>query len=161
MTEEAKDVYIKKLVQSNVDQQNKICLLSKKVYQLEKANMTLEELKDRYNEEIELHQHAEDYIKSLEGCITKAKEILHKVCYEFGIYDKDLMEEAKQFLKDSEVEKMTINQIPTEERNKLCFDCEHCIRTIRGKECCLEKQNIYRDENTGILVCDCREENED
>ena len=35
--------------------------------------------------------------------LTKAKGILHKVCYEFGIYDKDLMEEAKQFI--SEVEK--------------------------------------------------------
>ena len=30
----------------------------------------------------------------------KAKEIIHKVCYEFGIYDKDLMEKAKQFLGD-------------------------------------------------------------
>lgn len=34
--------------------------------------------------------------------LTKAKEILHKVCYEFGIYDKDLMEEAKQFLKNDD-----------------------------------------------------------
>lgn len=32
--------------------------------------------------------------------LTKAKEIIHKVCYEYGIYDKDLMEEAKQFLKE-------------------------------------------------------------
>lgn len=56
---------------------------------------------------------------------------------------------------------MTINQIPTEEQNALCFDCEHCIQTIRGKECDLEKQNIYRDETTGILICTCREENED
>ncbi len=38
------------------------------------------------------------------GKLIKAKEILHKVCYEFGIYNKDLMEEAKQFL-NSEVEK--------------------------------------------------------
>jgi hypothetical protein len=56
---------------------------------------------------------------------------------------------------------MTINQISTEERNALCFDCENCIQTIKGKECVLEKQNIYRDETTGRLVCNCREENED
>lgn len=31
------------------------------------------ELKDRLNEEIELHQHAEDYIKSLEAQIEKMK----------------------------------------------------------------------------------------
>ena len=35
---------------------------------------------------------------------TKAKELLHKICYEFGIYDKKLMEEAKQFLKENEVQ---------------------------------------------------------
>ena len=56
---------------------------------------------------------------------------------------------------------MTINQISIEERNTLCFDCEHCIQTIKGKECSLEHQNIYRDENTGMLNCDSREENED
>ena len=32
--------------------------------------------------------------------LTEAKEIIHKVCYEFGFYDKDLMEKAKQFLKE-------------------------------------------------------------
>lgn len=56
---------------------------------------------------------------------------------------------------------MTINQIPTEERNALCFDCEHCIQTIKGKECMLKEQHISRDENTGMLICNCREENED
>ena len=49
-------------------------------------------------------------LKSEKGCetctkfdevkLTKAKEIIHKVCYEYGIYEKDLMEEAKQFLKE-------------------------------------------------------------
>ena len=56
---------------------------------------------------------------------------------------------------------MTINQISTESRNGLCFDCEHCRQTIQGKECCLESQHIYRDENTGMLICESREENED
>ena len=45
-------------------------------------------------------QGAEKQKKKYEGQLTKAKEILHKVCYEFGIYNKDLMEEAKQFLKN-------------------------------------------------------------
>ena len=56
---------------------------------------------------------------------------------------------------------MAINQIPTESRNELCFDCEHCVQTIKGKECMLDNQHIYRDENTGMLICDSREENED
>lgn len=56
---------------------------------------------------------------------------------------------------------MTIKQIPTENRTLLCFDCEYCIQAIKGKECLLEEQNIRRDEATGMLVCDNREENED
>ena len=56
---------------------------------------------------------------------------------------------------------MTINQIPIESRNFLCFDCEYCIQTISGKECCLKEQNIYLNEDTKELVCDSREENED
>lgn len=38
MKEEEKDAYIKKLVQSNVDQHNKIVDLSKKVYDLQKES---------------------------------------------------------------------------------------------------------------------------
>ena len=38
MTEEEKTAYIKKLVQSNVDQHNKIVDLSKKVYDLQKES---------------------------------------------------------------------------------------------------------------------------
>ena len=38
--------------------------------------------------------------KDLEKQLTKAKEIIHKVCYEYGIYDQDLMEEARQILKE-------------------------------------------------------------
>lgn len=38
MTEEEKTAYIKKLVQSNVDQQNEIAALSKKVYDLQKES---------------------------------------------------------------------------------------------------------------------------
>ena len=45
MTEEKKDAYIKKLVQSNIDQQNKIALLSAKVYKLQKENAKVEEIK--------------------------------------------------------------------------------------------------------------------
>ena len=33
--------------------------------------------------------------------LSEAKKIIHKVCYEFGVYDKDLMEKAKQFLKEN------------------------------------------------------------
>ena len=32
--------------------------------------------------------------------LSEAKEIIHKVCYEFGVYNKDLMEKARQFLKE-------------------------------------------------------------
>ena len=56
---------------------------------------------------------------------------------------------------------MTIKQIPTEERNSLCFDCEYCRQTIKGKECCIESEHIFRDERTGMLICENREENED
>ena len=56
---------------------------------------------------------------------------------------------------------MTINQISTEERNTLCFDCKHCIQTIKGKECMLKEQHISRGDGTGMLVCGNREENED
>ena len=38
MTEEEKDAYLKKLVQSNIDQHNKITALSKKVYDLQKES---------------------------------------------------------------------------------------------------------------------------
>ena len=74
------------------------------IKELEKENA---ELKENYDErgriilslerQLRLNIHSDQ--------LTKAKKILHKICYEFGIYDKDLIEEAKQFLKDSEVEK--------------------------------------------------------
>ena len=56
---------------------------------------------------------------------------------------------------------MTVKQITMEERNSLCFDCEHCIQTIKGKECLLKEQYISRSNGTGMLVCGNREENED
>lgn len=135
--------YIRKLVQHDIDQQNKIALLSAKVYKLQKENAKVEEIKANADyqlegRDLEIKELKETYKKQRNKRIdelqkenaelkklkrecetslcraeyqynyeqlTKAKEILHKVCYEFGIYDKDLMEEAKQFLKDSEVEK--------------------------------------------------------
>ena len=56
---------------------------------------------------------------------------------------------------------MKITEVPTESRNGLCFDCEHCIQTVKGKECILDTQIIKRNEVTGMLVCENREENED
>lgn len=65
----------------------------KKIAELEKENAELKERNQKLLESCEgatmMYEH-----------LTKAKEILHKVCYEFGIYNKDLMEEAKQFLKE-------------------------------------------------------------
>lgn len=57
--------------------------------------------------------------------------------------------------------KMKITEIPTESRNGLCFNCEHCIQTVKGKECMLDTQIIKRNEVTGMLVCENREKNED
>jgi len=57
---------------------------------LNSMNKSLEEERDKYR----------NMVFDKDEQLTKAKEIIHKVCYEFGIYDKDFMEKAKQFLKE-------------------------------------------------------------
>ena len=65
---------------------------NKRIDELQKENA---ELKKKYVRNIIDCDICDTYCNSQ---LTKAKEIIHKVCYEYGIYDKDLMEEAKQFL---------------------------------------------------------------
>ena len=55
---------------------------------------------------------------------------------------------------------MTLKAIPYELRTWLCFDCEYCTHSDKGKECMLEKQYIYEDDY-GNLICENRIENED
>jgi len=71
----------------------------KRIAELEKENA---ELRKEWQEQVQKATD-EGYARTLQTIqLTKAKEIIHKVCYEYGIYDKDLMEEAKQFLKEVE-----------------------------------------------------------
>ena len=70
----------------------------KKIEELEKKNAELQEINTHTLSQLNLDN------GELITELTKAKEIIHKVCYEYGIYDKKLMEEAKQFLKDQEEE---------------------------------------------------------
>ena len=105
--------YIRKLVQHDVDQQNKIALLSAKVYKLQKENAKVEEL-EKENAELKNERNAFkiysdgaelDAIK-LNEQLTKAKELIRDLlsCLYSVEYDciSDL-EEAEQFI--SEVEK--------------------------------------------------------
>ncbi|MBP5793983.1 MAG: hypothetical protein J6W46_10140 [Spirochaetaceae bacterium] len=91
-------------VSAMTEQQLKVAL--EKGEQLEKENAelkhTIAELR-RDKDNLNTHTKAQEKLSEYRSDqLTKAKEILHKVCYEFGIYDKDLMEEAKQFLKEEE-----------------------------------------------------------
>lgn len=113
MTEEEKDAYIKKLVQSNIDQQNKVALLSAKVYKLQKENTELkDEIKnDRDIPAIAYMQGAEKQKKKDEEQLTKAIEIIREFvewanwqgnskCPSF----KSIQDTAEQFLKGQEEE---------------------------------------------------------
>ena len=77
---------------------------AKAIKNVEFYQKQIEGIYDRKNKEIDrLSQHIVELQKDkgrLTDELTEAKEIIHKVCYEFGIYDKDLMEKAKQFLKE-------------------------------------------------------------
>ena len=110
--------YIRKLVQHDVDQQNKIALLSAKVYKLEKENA---ELKEKLGD-IQMQKAGEksDLVWKLKTAneqkteqLTKAKEIIKEfVQVEYadftnGDYSNELskvLEQAAQFLKDQEEE---------------------------------------------------------
>jgi len=103
--------YIRKLVQHDVDQQNKIALLSAKVYKLEKENAErkAEIENDRDLPAIAYMQGAEKQKKKDEEQLTKAKEIIkallrlwNDVMTEETV--KALIAEAEQFLKDQEEE---------------------------------------------------------
>ena len=105
---EKKDAYIKKLVQSNIDQQNKIALLSAKVYKLQKENAELKAKNKWYSEQVCNKECAEVW-----GQLTKATEIIKKLkaLYFSPVVTKDdvkrqgeILAEAEQFLK-SEVDK--------------------------------------------------------
>ena len=78
----------------------------KQIADLEKENADLKGLKDvatlirANNDTVTTLMQLNNMLVSKTQQLTKAKEIIHKVCYEYGIYDKDLMEEAKQFLKE-------------------------------------------------------------
>jgi transcriptional/translational regulatory protein YebC/TACO1 len=97
------------------DENNDICttmgeliITLKGIAELEKENAELKEqqfsLRNERNTFLAQNEQYEKDLIDFNDQLTKAKEIIHKVCYEYGIYDKDLMEEAKQFL-NSEVEK--------------------------------------------------------
>jgi regulator of replication initiation timing len=89
-----------KLILGNKSLSERLTSVTREKLDLQKENAELKEDNSEWEK-------ASDKWKSLyessNNQLTKAKEILHKVCYEFGIYNKDLMEEAKQFL-NSEVE---------------------------------------------------------
>ena len=63
----------------------------------------IEELKEELAKKSDTNHQLVEQLAELTDELSEAKAIIHKVCYEFGVYNKDLMEEAKQFL--SEVEK--------------------------------------------------------
>jgi hypothetical protein len=63
MTEEEKDAYIKKLVQNNIDQQNKIALLSAKVYKLQKAYDKQKEINEDLDDELQQSNECHDCAK--------------------------------------------------------------------------------------------------
>lgn len=105
MTEKEKDSYLKKLVQSNIDQHNKITALSKKVYDLQKENAELKESLKKWKDAI--YADVENYDKQF----TKAIEIIREFvewanwqgnskCPSF----KSIQDKAEQFLKDQEEE---------------------------------------------------------
>ena len=105
--------YIRKLAQHDVDQQNKIALLSAKVYKLEKENAErkAEIENDRDLPAITYLQGAEKQKRKDEEQLTKAKELLKDITSSYGstevseaqLYLK--IKKADIFLKDSEVEK--------------------------------------------------------
>lgn len=106
--------YIRKLVQHDVDQQNKIALLSAKVYKLEKENAErkAEIENDRDLPAIAYMQGAEKQKRKDEEQLTKAKEIIKELmsfsvqlcdCRHTVDFEKT-REEAEQFLKDQEEE---------------------------------------------------------
>lgn len=106
--------YIRKLVQHDVDQQNKIALLSAKVYKLEKENAELKEkLGDvqmqKAGEKSDLVWHLKEANEQKADQLTKAKKIIktllrlwNDVMTEETV--KALIAEAEQFLKDQEEE---------------------------------------------------------
>lgn len=115
MTEEEKDAYIKKLVQSNIDQQNKIAALSIKVHTLQKAYDKQKEINKELvdeNEELEKKREQDCDSSWYEGfnCsekerlkqIIKAKEIIKELLDFDFLPDIEIKKQAEQFLKDQE-----------------------------------------------------------
>ena len=94
-----REAYIKKLVQSDIDQQNKIALLSSKVYKLQKENAKVEEIKANADYQLEgrdleikeLNEQLERE-KNLNQCMTDNNEQLReqikkmKCCENCGWY---------------------------------------------------------------------------
>ena len=126
MNKYEKDVYIKKLVQSNIDQHNKIVLLSEKVNALQKKNTELKKENAKLKTDYEvLSCSVDDFGKlqdkleeeqrennGLSDNLTKAKDLLNEFMRISKASDEDfehdyseLIGEAEQFIKDSEVEK--------------------------------------------------------
>ena len=103
---ELKD-YNKKLLQGDIDKQNKIVLLSQKVNELQKENA---ELKEKLKPENRLKLLVKKgYIKFTSDQLTKATEIIKKlyaVYYDPCVtesdlkYRDDLFAEVKQFISD-------------------------------------------------------------
>ena len=130
MTEEEKDAYIKKLVQSNIDQHNKITALSKKVYDLQKENAELRAKESfvgdqnrklcEQQQKVEVLEVENAELKKLKRecetslCraeyqynyeqLTKAKEIIKELLDFDFLPDIEIKKQAEQFLKDQEEE---------------------------------------------------------
>ena len=69
---ESRDEYIKKLLQSNIDQHNKISFLSSKVQVLQKQNTEAKEIISKLC--FVIHAHEDDY--NIRGLMQKAKAFL-------------------------------------------------------------------------------------
>ena len=104
---ELKD-YNKKLLQSDIDKQNKIVLLSKKVNDLQKENAELQKWKDEWQEQVQKATD-EGYARTLQTMqLNKAKEIIKSFITlltksRTALDTKTCLTKAEQFL--SEVEK--------------------------------------------------------
>ena len=127
--------YIRKLVQHDVDQQNKIAFLSAKVYKLEKENAELK--RDKEDLIFIRNQNAKCMCEDKEN-LTKAKKIIksllrlwNDVMTEETV--KALVTEAEQFLKDQE----EINEDLDDElqQSNECHDCAKFDEMPKGPRC--------------------------
>ena len=104
MTAELKGIHAKTFQDLDVIK-DVLKLDEEKIAELEKENAELlEKLKNQKADYETYYKSCYNAQKKAEKQLTKAKEIIHKICYEYGIYDKDLMEEAKQFLQKDKTE---------------------------------------------------------